>query len=98
VGTWHFDGTTWRHETTAALGAGLIAASAVSASNIWGTGQAATAAVPDQVEHFNGKTWTTVTNPALSGLSFSRPAAFSASNVWLTAVGPASNSPGYLLH
>jgi hypothetical protein len=96
VGTWHFDGTTWRHETTAALGAGLAGASAVSASNIWGTGQGATG--PGQVGHFNGATWATVTNPVLSGLSFTTPAAFSASNVWLAAVGQAGNSPGYLLH
>jgi hypothetical protein len=96
LGTWHFDGTTWRHETTAALGDNIGEASAVSASNIWGSG--ASTAPSDEIEHFNGKSWSRVNSPVFTGLSSFGINAISASNVWGTAEANGRTFRSYLLH
>jgi hypothetical protein len=96
LGTWHFDGTTWRHETTAALGDNIGGASAVSASNIWGVGASTTPS--DEIEHFNGKSWTPVSNSQLAGLSSFGIHAFSASDIWATAEANGGTARSYLLH
>jgi hypothetical protein len=97
MGTWHFDGSTWRHETTTALGAGIVSATAVSASNMWGAGSVSSPG--DTLEHFNGTSWSVVRNSALTGLGFVGLKAFSATNIWAVAVKESSTSATYrLLH
>jgi hypothetical protein len=54
LGTWHFDGTTWKKWTTG-LANGLENATAVSASDIWAVGSRQ--APYDTIVRFNGKTW-----------------------------------------
>lgn len=95
LGTWHFDGSTWRHETTAQLGDNIGLASAVNGSNIWAIGASSTQ--PDgEIAHFNGSTWTPVSNALLTGLTFFGIHAFSATNIWATA--QSNSGPSYLLH
>jgi hypothetical protein len=81
VGTWHFNGHSWAH-VTSAPGNGIETASALSATNIWGIGSAT--APDDSIAHFTGS-WHTVKSAALSGLQFSSIAAVSRDDVW--AVG-----------
>ena len=95
LGTWHFDGTTWRHETTAKLGDNIGQASAVNGSDIWGVGASSTAPA-SELDHFNGSGWTPVTSPLLTGRSFAGVRAFSAANIWVTA--QASTGQSYLMH
>lgn len=96
LGTWHFNGSTWRHETTAALGDNIGGASAVNGSNIWGVG--ASSVEPAAVlEHFNGSAWTPVSNPLLTGRMFGSIHAFSATSVWASAQDT-STGPTFLLH
>jgi hypothetical protein len=97
LGTWHFDGTTWRHETTAALGDTVGTASAVSASNIWGVG-ASSVAPSAEIQHFNGRSWSPVSNSLLTGLTFNGIRALSASNIWATAEANGGTARTYLLH
>ena len=98
MGTWHYDGHTWRHETTAATGLGISFASAVSASNIWASGSDGNAP-EDQLEHFNGHTWTAVHNSALTNLQFNGIAALSAANIWgIAPLESGSSTKTYLLH
>jgi hypothetical protein len=93
-GTWHFNGKTWQLQKGDA--AGLENASALSASNIWAIGSAS--APYDRVQHFNGKNWQTVSAKAFSGLQFERVLAFSAKNIWISAVSQGGTSPGWLVH
>ena len=96
MGTWHFDGTTWRHETTAMLGDNIGVASAVSASNIWGIGAATAPA--DEIERFNGSSWTAQSNSLLTGLTFTGIRAFTPSSIWATGQPSGSATQSYLLH
>jgi hypothetical protein len=98
LGTWHFDGTTWRHETTAALGDNISAASAVSASDIWGL--ASVNAPGDTLVRFNGSAWKPATTKGIpAGLQMGSLHAISDKNVWATASQyKSSRNIPYLLH
>jgi hypothetical protein len=81
LGTWHFNGHSWQHVTSAPAN-GIVTASALSATNMWAIGSAS--APQDSIVHFTG-TWHTVSATALSGLQFNAIAAVRAQDVW--AVG-----------
>jgi hypothetical protein len=97
LGTWHFNGTTWRQQPFHSVAGGVATASALSGTNIWaiGTGPA----VPfSAIDHFNGKSWRVVSAKALSGLQFWDIHAFSSANVWVSAVSKGIGQPAWLVH
>lgn len=93
IGTWHYNGKTWLQWKGAA--AGLERGSAVSGNDIWAVGGALT---PDSsVEHFNGKTWQTVTPKGVSGAQFGGVEAVSDHDVYVAVGSPYAPVPAYLL-
>jgi hypothetical protein len=95
LGTWHFNGRTWRQWKGSA--SGLERGSAVSPSDIWATGGMTTP--ENTILHFNGRAWRPVTAKALSGLQFQDIRAFSRTNVWASATPATGNVlPGFLVH
>lgn len=93
LGTWHFNGSTWKQVTSAA---GLENASALSARSIWAIGSAS--APQDSIWHYNGKAWRQVTATALKGLSFKDILAKSATSIWVAATLATNGRKGYLVH
>jgi hypothetical protein len=94
LGTWHFNGRTWRQWKGNAVG--LERGSAVSPGDIWAT--RGTAAPDNTIMHFNGRSWLPVTAKALSGLQFQDIRAFSRTNIWVSATAATSNLPAFLVH
>jgi hypothetical protein len=94
LGTWHFNGRTWRQWKGNANG--LETASAVSPANIWAIGGVVSPA--STIMHFNGVSWRPVTAKVLSGLQFQHLSAFSRTNIWASAFNPAGSSAGFLVH
>jgi hypothetical protein len=94
VGTWHFNGHSWAH-VTSAPGNGIVKASALSAKNIWAIGSAT--APEDSIAHFTGK-WHTVHAPALSGLQFTSIAAVSRDDVWAVGTVQTNGNQPRLVH
>jgi hypothetical protein len=94
-GTWHYNGKTWSAQTGTA--GDVDSASAVSATNLWAIANSSTAPATS-IARYNGKSWSRVSNSALSGLSFNRIQAISASSVWITASAPDNGFKSYLLH
>jgi hypothetical protein len=79
VGTWHFDGTTWRPVTGAA--GSIYRASAVSQNDIWAIGANSGA---DVILRYDGRTWSRVrTGPALNGIQPEDILAVSNRDVWV---------------
>jgi hypothetical protein len=83
----HFNGKTWRASTIGKFGA-VMAASAVSASNIWLLTE--TASVKMLLVHYDGRTWTSVQLPGVSLPKGEKPYAVSidavsGGNIWATA-------------
>jgi hypothetical protein len=79
VGTWHFDGTTWRQITGEA--GSIYRASAVSRNNIWAIAASFGA---DVIMRYNGRTWWRVrTGPALNGIQPEDILAVSNRDVWV---------------
>ena len=79
VGTWHFDGRTWRPVTGAA--GTIYRASAIPHSDIW-----AIAANPGGpiIVRYHGRAWSRVrTGPALNGIQLQDIAAVSSRDVWV---------------
>ncbi len=95
LGTWHFNGRTWQHITSGA-GAGVVAASATSPSNMWGVGSVTSP--QDAVVHYYSGVWHVVRARALAGLQFNAIDAFTATNVWATATPQTNSTVGYLVH
>lgn len=95
TGTWHFDGHSWTLVTGSATG--LFAASALSASNIWGIGSTSTGPCGDMLVHYDGTSWQPVTDPALNGLLFFGILALSSTDVWAIA-GNGSGGQAQLVH
>lgn len=94
LGTWHYDGRTWKQWQGRAVG--LATASAVSARNIWAIGSLK---VPfGSIERFNGSSWLPVTATALSGLSFSDILAVSATSIWVAGGSLTTPFKSFLLH
>lgn len=83
TGTWHFNGHTWSQVTGTATG--LVSASALSPSNIWGIGSTSTGPCGDTIVHYNGTSWRPVTASALTGLQFGSILALPGGNVWAIA-------------
>jgi hypothetical protein len=78
LGTWHFNGHSWQHVTSAPAD-GIVKASALSATNMWAIGSATSP--QDSIVHYTGS-WHTVRAAALSGLQFSAIAAVGPHDVW----------------
>jgi len=79
VGTWHFDGTTWRPVTGAA--GSIYRASAVSHADIWAIAVSSGAHI---IVRYNGSTWSRVrTGPALNGIEPQDILAVSNRDVWV---------------
>jgi len=94
IGTWHFNGHSWSH-VTSAPGNGIVTASALSATNIWAVGSAM--APQDSIAHFTGS-WHTVKAAALSGLQFTSIAAVSRDDVWAVGTLQANSRQPRLVH
>lgn len=97
LGTWHFNGRTWRQQPFHSVAGGVATASALSATNVWAIGNGP--ALPyHAIDHFNGKSWQVVTANALAGLQFWDIHAFSTTNVWVSAVSNGLGRPAWLVH
>jgi len=94
VGTWHFNGHSWAH-VTSAPGNGIETASALSAKNIWAIGSATSPY--DSIARFTGS-WHTVKAAAFSGLSFTSIAAVSRDDVWAAGTLQANGRQARLVH
>jgi hypothetical protein len=94
VGTWHFNGHSWAH-VTSAPGNGIVQASALSAKNIWAIGSAT--APEDSIAHFTGR-WHTAHAAALTGLQFTSIAAVSSNDVWAVGTLQANAHQPRLVH
>lgn len=94
-GTYHYNGRSWS-KVSGTIPAGIVTASAVSASNIWAIGSASSP--DDSIVHYNGTSWTKRTGSVLSGLTFRGVRAVSSSRVWITAESNTSRTTSYLLH
>jgi len=94
VGTWHFNGHSWAH-VTSAPGNGIVQASALSAKNIWAIGSAT--APEDSIAHFTGR-WHTVHAAALTGLQFTSIAAVRSNDVWAVGTLQANGRQPRLVH
>lgn len=93
-GTWHYNGQAWSqwHGNAADITDG----SAVSRTNIWAIG--GTNAPQNAIVHYTG-TWKLVnTGSVLSGLQFEGIHAFSATNVWASAVTVSKGDQSWLVH
>ena len=97
LGTWHYNGTTWRR---APAGGGLTGGSALSPSSVWAVGGKTAA-------HWNGRTWsrTSLARVLPGNTQFCRPTADrvlarSATDVWAVGAGHCEDERGpfYLLH
>jgi hypothetical protein len=79
VGTWHFDGTTWRPVTGEA--GSIYRASAVSQNDMWAIGARSGA---DVILRYDGHAWRRVrTGPALNGIQPEDILAVSNRDVWV---------------
>ncbi len=83
-GTWHFNGRTWAHLSPHSPGGNVVQASAVSASDMWGTGiNFSESPTISEISHFNGRTWQNVKMTG-SGIEWPRyEYAASTSQVWV---------------
>jgi hypothetical protein len=95
LGTWHYNGHSWKHETAAAAG-GITLASAVSGSDIWAIGSRS-APQDSIVRYFHGR-WEFQTSPVLAGRQINSILAISAGNVWAVAAQQTNSTKSYLLH
>ncbi len=77
----HFNGTAWSAVAAVAGGGSLADVSALSSVDVWAAGTLGSVPL---AEHWNGRTWTQVQTPAVSGQSaaFNSIVALSATNVW----------------
>lgn len=94
IGTWHFNGATWRKLNTGRLI--LFNASVVSGSNIWATGAVVLPPkfIPEPLlGHWNGRTWRAVRSitsalpapSASTGVGLRNIKAFSSRDIWVSA-------------
>jgi len=96
LGTWHFDGTSWRPVTGRA--SSIYRASAVSSKDIWAI---AASSGTDVILRYNGSTWWRVrTGPVLNGVQPRDIIALSDRDVWVAGneVSPASAPRLVLAH
>ena len=77
----HFDGASWSAAAAVAGGGSLADVSTLTMDNIWAAGTLGAAPL---VEHWNGRMWTQVQTPTLSGqtAAFNSILALSPTNVW----------------
>jgi hypothetical protein len=87
IGTWHFDGRTWK--PVPSLAATVSSASATSASNIWGVGDSMVGPA-ERVDHYDGHAWRNVTPASLASAAqkgefqFGGAWAQSSTSTWVT--------------
>jgi hypothetical protein len=94
LGTWHYNGKTWKQMTGNA--SGLDHASALSPSNIWAIG--GISAPQNAIMHYNGTTWAQVKASALSGLQFHDVLALSQKDIWVASSAQANSFSASLVH
>jgi hypothetical protein len=92
----HWNGTTWKQQTSPAQGT-LLSVAATSGANAWAAGSlGGSQATKTVIEHWDGATWGQQTSPNPSGFSFGSQltavAATSSSNAW--AVGQSLKNVG----
>jgi hypothetical protein len=95
TGTWHFNGRSWTQVN--GIAAKVVAASALSATNIGGIGSTSEEGCGSTLVHYNGTSWQRVTGLPQSGLEFGTIPALSSTNVWATA-GNTSGGAAQLVH
>jgi hypothetical protein len=92
-GTWHYNGKSWSQWHGNA--ANITDGSAVSPTNIWAIG--GPSSPQSAIVHYTG-TWKLVSDKVLSGLQFDGIQAFSATDVWASAVTNTSGVQSWLVH
>jgi hypothetical protein len=98
LGTWHFDGKTWKKWTTGQA-AGLSGGQALSPDDIWAIG--GTQAPASVIERFNGKAWYKANAKGIPAGQwfFSTPRVVTDKDVWVPATEIVNNSEvPFLLH
>jgi hypothetical protein len=96
LGTWHFDGTTWK-KWTSGQAVGLGVGRAVSANDIWAIG--GTQAPFSAIERFNGKTWSLASTKGIPAGQWGFSDLRVVSDIWVTADRSGNNSEvPFLLH
>jgi hypothetical protein len=98
LGTWHFDGHTWK-ELTTGQAVGLDTAQALSAKDIWAIG--GTKSPQSAIERYSGKSWYLANTKGIPAgqWQYAGVRALSDKDVWITATRHVTdrNVP-YLLH
>jgi len=95
LGTWHYNGSTWKHLTRGAA-VGITKASAVSSSNMWAIGSLS--APQDSIVHFSHGRWERVSAAAIGHHQFQAILALSATDVWVIATPATNQKTTYLMH
>jgi hypothetical protein len=95
LGTWHYNGRSWKHETRGAV-SGITLASAVSGTDMWAIGSKQ--APQDSIVRYYRGRWKFQTAPVLTGLQFNSILALSADNVWAVASQQTNSTKTFLLH
>lgn len=95
LGTWHYNGRTWKHLTQGAA-VGITMASAVSSSNMWAIGSLS--APQDSIVHYSHGRWQRIGAALVGHHQFSAILALSATNVWVIATPPTNQTVTYLMH
>lgn len=95
----HWNGTRWSvipSPNPSATQNALNAVAAVSASDVWAVGFAATGANPILIEHWDGVAWSVVSNPPSSKpiTDLTGIAAIAANDVWAVGVGTVEDEEG----
>ena len=95
LGTWHYNGHTWKHMAQGAA-VGITMASAVSSSNMWAIGSLS--APQDSIVHYSHGRWRRLSAALVGHHSFNAILALSATNVWVIATPPTNQTITYLMH
>jgi hypothetical protein len=95
LGTWHYNGHTWKHLTRGAA-VGIAMASAVSSSDMWAIGSLS--APLDSIVHYSHGRWQRVSAALVGHHEFNAILALSATNVWVIATPPTNQTITYLMH
>lgn len=93
LGTWHFNGRTWKKITG---NGGLIsAARALSATSIWAIGGTP---LQSAILHYNGTRWRQLRARPLAGIAATSVLPMSPTNVWVSAATGSSHITSWLIH
>jgi len=93
LGTWHFNGRSWRKIT--GNGSAISAASALCATDIWAISGAPSHSV---VLRYNGTSWRQLTASALAGIATTGVLPLSPRNVWVSGTTGTQHIASWLVH